>query len=311
MPVPATKSTDPELQKRAQAWAENLTTLMYPCPTTVAPGPILVALIAAEVAPLMAELSTERELRTAGEESARNLARFAETPIAPNYRLPMSGCHLVVRDELVRLLRRQFEQTQESDRLEALATESAAHGCACDWEVGEPGEKTTVPTIECKYHSDRRYRMSERLKDWESACRAEKEHAAYLSTQVAYEQERNRNNVLALTAERDEALAAMSSDGADAVGANQILRSDRDSWRKLAARLAEYGDNLNDLLRAFEVWPDAESAETVARALNLWLPQRAAYDAKVKVGDHVVDSNKMVALDGTVADAKVKEKGNA
>jgi hypothetical protein len=87
--------------------------------------------------------------------------------------------------------------------------------------------------------------------------------------QVAYEQERNRNNVLALTAERDEALAAMSSDGADAVGENQILRSDRDSWRKLAEGLAESLRRVMPMLHSKGLALDAVAA-------------LAAYDAKVK-----------------------------
>ena len=42
-----------------------------------------------------------------------------------------------------------------------LAEDSAAHGCACDWEVGQPGEKTTPPDLECLYHS----RLREGLAD--------------------------------------------------------------------------------------------------------------------------------------------------
>jgi len=54
--------------------------------------------------------------------------------------------------------RRAWEIAADANRL---AEDSAAHGCACDWEVGQPGEKTTPPDLECLYHS----RLREGLAD--------------------------------------------------------------------------------------------------------------------------------------------------
>jgi hypothetical protein len=65
-----------------------------------------------------------------------------------------------------------------------------------------------------------------------------------------------RAQVSALTAERDEALAAMASDGADAVGMNAVLRAQRD---RLAAALRalpmnEFGDALREGCDANGAW---------------------------------------------------------
>lgn len=60
------------------------------------------------------------------------------------------------------------------------------------------------------------------------------EHARHLSLL-----EMNDEEIARLRTERDEALAAMSSDGADAVGDNQVLRSERDRLRALVGELVE------------------------------------------------------------------------
>ena len=74
----------------------------------------------------------------------------------------------------------------------------------------------------------------------------------------------------AVTAERDEALAAMASDGADAVSDNQILRSENARLRGL---LGEAEMALQEILadhdERMQLYPDKNSQENRVRVMKI------------------------------------------
>lgn len=76
----------------------------------------ILSLIADNTA-LKAQLDTDREVLKETENNISNLAKFAASPITPNYNLPMSGLAIAIRDSLAAALGREILLTQEWDAL--------------------------------------------------------------------------------------------------------------------------------------------------------------------------------------------------
>lgn len=74
---------------------------------------------------LKAQLDTDREVLKETENNISNLAKFAASPITPNYNLPMSGLAIAIRDSLAAALGREILLTQEWDALKAQNVELA------------------------------------------------------------------------------------------------------------------------------------------------------------------------------------------